>query len=106
MNLSINDIDNLLWSFQKHVPEDKLGHKTKVQLLKIALMQEMNLPTPQTSQMEAPKDPFSVKWHDLFEDNSSKLKSIFSNLGATDDQIQEILKEYGKASHQSIWRRA
>jgi len=103
MNLSINDIDNLLWSFQKHVPEDKLGHKTKVQLLKIALMQEMNLPSPQ---IDTPKDPFSAKWHDLFETNTTKLKSIFSNLGATDDQIEEILKEYGKVTHQSIWRRA
>ncbi|KOY86833.1 hypothetical protein AD998_12385 [bacterium 336/3] len=103
MNLSINDIDNLLWSFQKHVPEDKLGHKTKVQLLKIALMQEMNLPS---TQMEAPKDPFSVKWHDLFETNTTKLKSIFGNLGVTEEQIEEILKEYGKVTHQSIWRRA
>lgn len=103
MNLSINDIDNLLWSFQKHVPEDKLGHKTKVQLLKIALMQEMNLPS---TQIEVPKDPFSAKWHDLFETNTTKLKSIFGNLGATEEQIEEILKEYGKVTHQSVWRRA
>lgn len=103
MKLSMNDIDNLLWSFQKHVPEDKLGHKTKVQLLKIALMQEMNLPSPL---IDAPKDPFSVKWHDLFESNMTKLRSIFSSLGATNEQIEEILKEYGKVTHQNIWRRA
>ena len=103
MNLSMNDIDNLLWSFQKHVPEEKVGHKTKVQLLKIALLQEMNLPT---LQLDNPRDPFSVKWHDLFETNMNKLKSIFSNLGATPEQIEEILKEYGKVTHQNIWRRA
>lgn len=100
--ISMRDIENLLWSFQKHVPEEKLGHKTKVQLLKIALLQEMNLPALKVTDT----DPFSAKWHSLFEENVNKLRSIFSSLGATAEQIEEILKDYARMSHQNMWRRA
>lgn len=102
MNLSMNDIENLLWSFQKYVPEDKVGHKTKVQLLKIALLQEVNLPYLKVTD----GDPFSAKWHNLFEETIQKLKNIFSSLGATPEQIEAILTEYGKISHHNVWRRA
>ncbi|MDX1903503.1 MAG: hypothetical protein SFU27_05035 [Thermonemataceae bacterium] len=103
MKLSMNEIDNLLWLFQKNVPEDKLGHKVKVQLLKVALLQEVNMPA---LQIEASKDPFSSRWHSIFDDNVGKLKSIFSSLGASSEQIDNILREYAKISNQSIWRRA
>ncbi len=102
MDLNMNDIENLLYSFQKYVPEDKVGHKTKVQLLKIALLQEMNLPSLKITD----GDPFSAKWHNLFEETTQKLKNIFSSLGATPEQIEAILKEYGRISHQNMWRRA
>ncbi|MGD1839296.1 MAG: hypothetical protein ACFB0B_00135 [Thermonemataceae bacterium] len=74
---------------------------THLDALKEALLAEFDLPEVA---LKEDRDAYSERWHQIFERNLGKIRSVFANLGVPETKLELIWQEYGKKVHHNLWK--